>query len=256
VNLIDTLNTIPYPSLDDDARIDLLQCAKLGDQSALLTLTRVYLGPLVTETDRAVRASVGAGLAFDTSELREEVFSETLQVFYRVVDAFDTDRGMRGFVAFLNRALRNDEGVNSATNRARPMRIPYVSSVRRSQAIKAAGGDMEKARDLAPEYGITKSTFDAITRVFQSDVAIDDANATGLDRNFVRIEHLQDAERALGALDLGARMIVESSYGLNGQPQQSNHEIAANLGISRRSVQRRLEAAMLVMRETINDSKE
>lgn len=257
-NIIDTLDRIPNPPRSDVERAELIELSRIGDESAKLALLRIYLAPILKEVTRATRNAIGAGLVSqaDFASTQEEILSEAILVFYRVVEAFDPARGMRGFVTFLTRALRNDEGVNSASNRARPMRVPMNTAIMRTHAIKAADGDIDKARDLAPQFGLTKSTFDAITRVFQSDVPIDDATATGMDRNYVRIEHLQDTGRALAALDFTTRMIVESSYGLNGQPQQSNHEIAANLGISRRTVQRRLESAMLTMRNELNPEEE
>lgn len=254
---IDALDRIPNPKRTDAELIDLIDLARLGDRDAKLTLLRTYLAPILKEVTRVTRGAIGAGLldAQDFRSGQEDVFSEAVLVFYRVVDAFDTDRGMRGFVTFLTRALQNDEDVNASLSRARAFRIPYVTLRRRTQAMREAGNDLAKARELAPKYSLSKGTFDTITDVFNSDGLFDDVGFGESEAGYVRIDDLHDTARALEALDFTSRIIVESSFGLNGQPQQSNSEIGESLGLTRWAVQRRLNAAMLVMKEALNDKE-
>lgn len=271
-NIIDTINATPIPDITLEESADLLRLAKIGDRSAAFTLLRLYMGPLVKEASRVARTARSMG--YGTGDTQEEAFSDAVQVFFRVVERFDADRGMRGFGAYLTRTLRVDETLNARPGIAR---VPFQTLIRRTAAIKAAGGDIDLARRLAPQHGISRETFDAVTRVFEAPEGLGGSRRTetsegGTEKSrddrptppplqfnepgYVRVEDLQDAARALDALDFTSRLIVESAFGLNGQPQQSNAEIGDSLGMSRWAVQRRIDAAMLTMKQALTNPNE
>lgn len=260
-NIIDTINALPYPDKTQDECADLIRLAKIGDRSAAFTLLRLYMAPIMKEVDRVVRGANRSGFGYSVDSV--EVFSEAVLIFYRVINAFDPDRGMRGFVSFLSRSLRNAESMSAATSRMGATRIPYQTLIRRSAAIKAADGDIEAARLIAPQHGLTRETFDAVSRVYEGAVQIhaeEDADTPPVvlpyeDRGYIHVEDLQDAARALDALDFTSRLIVESAFGLNGQPQQSNAEIGDSLGMSRWAVQRRIDSAMLTMKQALTEKE-
>lgn len=258
-DIISTINRMPLPTEPMD---DLIALAQIGDKDATLKVLRAHMGILVNEITRAVRIVTQGGFVGSSAHLRDDVTSDALQVFFRALEAYDPERSKTGrFGSLLTTALRRDEALNSAINRVRAFRVPVQMAMRRAAAIKAAGGDMEKARTLAPQFNITKSTFDAISDLYDAGVSMNNDDAPESlfghsESGYVRIDHLQDVARALEGLDFTTRMIVESSYGLNGQPQQSNVEIAAALGISRRSVARRLDAAMTTMQATLQKEQE
>lgn len=258
INIFDTLNALPQPTEPMD---DLIALAQLGDKDATLKVMRAHLKILVSEHDRAVRLITRYGYAPDTMDLRQDVQADAIQVFFRVLSVYDPERSKTGrFGSLLYAALRRDEALNSAVNRVRPFRIPEPTARRRGAAIKAAGGDLTKARELAPQFNLTKAAFDAVTEVYDAGVSMNNENSPEAlfgqrESGYVRIDHLQDTARALEALDFTSRLIVESAYGLNGQPEQSHAEIGKSLGLTRWAVRRRLDAAMLVMQQELNDKE-
>lgn len=257
-NIIDSLNALPMPT---EPMGDLIALAQLGDRDAALKVIRGHMHILVSEINRSVRLITSNGFAADSTSIRDDVTSDALQVFFRVLHAYDPERSKTGRLgSLLTAALRRDESMSSVVNRTRNLRVPVQMAIRRAAAIKEAGGDVEAGRALAKKYHISKEAYDAISRVYDPGVSMDNENAPASlfgasDAGYVRIDDLHDTNRALESLDFTSRMIIESAFGLNGQPQQSNAEIGESLGLTRWAVQRRIDAAMLVMKETLNDKE-
>lgn len=261
INILDTINAMPRVDLEPGELETLIQAAQRGDNDATMRVLREHMSVLVGEITRSVRLVTQNGFAAPSGHLQDDVTSDALQVFLRVLAAYDPERaGKSRFGGMLKAALRRDENMNTAINRTRDFRIPVAVAQRRAAAIKEAGGDIEAARLLAKKHNISVETFDAISRVYAEGVSINNEEQAGLfghsENGYVRIDDLIDTERALDALDFTSRMIVESAFGLNGQPEQSNAEIGANLGLSRWTVQRRIDAAMLVMQDALTNDKE
>lgn len=254
-NIIDAINAVPLPTEPMSA---LIPRAQAGDKTASLQVLRAHMHILVAEISRATKVITRPGFAPDSADLRDDIAADAFQVFYRALAAYDPAKSNTGrFGSLLHAALRRDERFNSAVNRVRPFRVPDQTAHRRAAAIRAAGGDIQKARGLAREYGISLKTFDAVSDLYDSGVSMDNEDApTGLfqrpETGYVHVEDLHDVERALAVLDPERRLIVEATYGLNGQPEQSQSAIADMLGMNRRSVQRRLESAMLAMQTAFN----
>ncbi len=257
-NILDSLNALPKPTEPMD---DLIALAQLGDRDATLKVIRGHMHILVSEINRSVRLITGPGFAPDSVSIRDDVTSDALQVFFRVLHAFDPERSKTGRLgSLLSTALRRDESMSSVVNRTRNLRVPVQMAIRRAAAIKEAGGDIEAGRALAKKHHISKETYDAISRVYDPGVSMNNEDAPAAlfgasESGYVRIDDLHDTNRALDALDFTSRMIVESAFGLNGQPEQSNAEIGDSLGLSRWAVQRRIDAAMLVMKDALNDKE-
>lgn len=270
-DIITAINALPRQHLTPEQCADLIRLARTGDADAKKTLLREYMGPIVREVGRVTKFanSIGQG----TDDTMSEAFSEAVRIFYGVVNTFDLDRGMHGFVNYLSRTLRNDEELQVRRGNSR---IPQRTLYRRTQIMKAAGNDLTEARRLAPGMGMPLATFDAVTSALAPTEGVGGggsrtANEGGADSHaeetrvpaelqfhdtgYVRVEDLQDAARALDALDYVPRLIVESIYGFNGQPEQSAAEVGKVLGMSRWAVQRRLDAAMVDMKQALTEQE-
>jgi DNA-directed RNA polymerase specialized sigma24 family protein len=254
-NIIDTINATSMPT---EPMSTLIPRAQAGDKDASLQVLRAHMHILVAEIDRATKIITRPGFAPDTSDLRDDIAADAFQVFYRALAVYDPAKSNTGrFGSLLHAALRRDERFNSAVNRVRPFRVPDQTAHRRAAAIKAAGGDIVKARARAREFGISVKTFDAVSDLYDAGVSMNNDDApTGMfsqrETGYVHVEDLHDVARALDVLDPERRLIVEATYGLNGQPEQSQSAIAEMLGMNRRSVARRLESAMLTMQSAFN----
>ncbi len=271
-NLIDSLtaNRV-YTLLDQDAEAAMLARAKGGDQDATKVIIDNYLGTLVNEVDRVVRKA--GGFIENSVEAREDAMTDAILVLYRVIDKFRPGRGRFG--GLLKTALRNDPTLTMVMNRTRAMTVPRATMDRRAAAIRAAEGDVEKARELAPQFGMTRETFDAIAQVIQSNNTLNpdlgeehggpdttrgagDVNGVGLEMTepeYVRIEDLHDARAALSVLDPDEYRVICGLYGLEGWPEHSQYELAADLGVSRQTVRRLRDAAMLKMQAHFQDKE-
>lgn len=268
-DIVTAINALPRQHLTPEQCADLIRLARTGDAAAKQTLLREYMGPIVREVGRVTKFanSIGQG----TDDTMSEAFSEAVRIFYGVVNTFDLDRGMHGFVNYLSRTLRNDEELQVRRGIAR---VPQRTLYRRTEIVKAADGDLAKARELAPGMGMPLATFDAVTATLGATEEVgglgngaksDMGEGPGApnyvppqlrteESGYVRTEDLLDTARALDALEYIPRLIVESTYGLNGQPEQSAAEIGKMLGMSRWAVQRRLDAAMVDMKQALTNT--
>lgn len=253
--------------LDEEAEAAVVARAKSGDQAAARILIDNYLGLLMREVDALMRRSQGF-IYGDWDRAYEEAFTDAILVFYRVVDKFNPERGR--FKGLLQTALRNDPTFNDVLGNSRTMRVSQTTQRRRLAAIRAAGGDIARARELAPEHGLSRETFDAVTQVFDSNndlpeyrsgdteqrASVSDLAATSLEEpGFVRIEDLQDAHAALSVLNFEERDVICGLFGLEGWPEHSQHELAAELGKSRQTIRRLRDSAMLKMQAHFQDKE-
>lgn len=282
-SLIDALTAARvYTPLDAEGEADIVARAQAGDTAAARILLDNHLGVIVNEVTRAVRR--GKGFVSDVDRAREEAFTDAILVFYRVIEKYKPGRGW--FSGLLKTALRNDPDLAMILNRTRAMTVPRASMDRRAQAIAAAEGDLAKARELAPQFGLARETYDAITQVVQSSNSIGAEgegtfwgagrgnNATsqgGADKGrhptsvpeplrfdepgYVHIEDLLDAKAALAVLDPEEHEIICGLFGLNGWPEHSQAELAAELGRSRQTIRRIRDRAMLKMQAHFQDKE-
>lgn len=268
----------------DEDEVAMILRAQSGDKAATRILLDNYLGTLVNEVNRVIKRA--GGFVQDRDQAYEDAFTDAILVFYRVIEKFRPGRG--NFAGLLQTALRNDQALTMIVNRTRAMTIPRATMDRRAAALKAAEGDAVKARELAPQFGITRETYDAITQVFQSNNVIGgegEWNGTrGTERGiqksttqgggtagrpsqavpeplqfndpgYVRAEDLHDVKAALSVLDFEERDVICALYGLDGWPEHSQTELAAELGVSRSWVRKRLQTAMLKMQAQFNDKE-
>lgn len=248
--------------LDEDAEAAMIARAQSGDRDAARILLDNYLGSLVNEVNRVIKRA--GGFVRDYDQTYEDAFTDAVLVFYRVIEKFRPGRGR--FAGLLQTALRNDQALTMIVNRTRAMTVPRATMDRRAAALKAAEGDAEKAREIAPQFGITRETYDAITQVFQSNNTIDARAAEPGDKQqvdraytpvseplqfnepgYVHAEHLHDVRKALSVLNFEEREVICGLFGLDGWPEHTQRELARELGVSRTWVRKRLDTAMLKM---------
>lgn len=264
---------------DEDAMIER---AANGDRAAAKILIDNHLGILVNETHRVMKRA--GGLVVDRDSMYEDVFTDAILVFYRVLSKYQPGRG--GFAGLLQTALRNDRTFNDSLARVRVMTVTQQTLRRRGLAIKAAEGDLAKARELAPQFGLTRETFDAASQVYLTTdtlggeaeqspadsprgpgVASQGGGTSGRaatvvpaplqfnDPGFVRIEDLQDARTALSLLTVEEHWVICGLYGLEGWAEKSQYELADELGFSRQKVRRLRDSAMLKMQAHFKDKE-
>lgn len=248
-NIIDAVNASrpkTFPTVEEEAT--LVRAAQTGDRDAFAQILRNYVGLIVNEIDRAVR--LNRHFIADPVDARSEAFNDAVVVLHRVVEHWTHDR----IGGMLRTSLRNDQNFSAFINKARPITVPFQTLIARQRAIKAAGNDITQARVIGAEkHSLRPETFDAIGDVFHMQNG-EPAN-TDLyrdDRTFVEIDTLQDAARALAVLKPDDRALVEAYFGLNGSPEQSQTQIAASLGVSRQTVNKRLARATLKMQAAMN----
>lgn len=250
---IDAINdSRPKTVLTAVEESDLILRAQSGDSDAFAQVLRNYIGLIVREIDRVMR---GAGaLVSNPTDAREEALQDAVLVMGRAIAAWKPEHAGK-FGGLLRTSLRNDQNFTVMVNRNRPFTIPRNALVRRAQALREANGDMAVARTLSQKYDVSPTTFDAITNIYNATGAAPDAGDVMLARNeraYVRIEDLQDVRRALDVLDADDRALVEMYFGLNGQAEHSQTELAAELHVSRQTVNKRLGRATLKMQKALN----
>ena len=248
-NIIDAVNASrpkTFPTVEEEAT--LVRAAQAGDRDAFAQILRNYVGLIVNEIDRALR--LNRHLIADPVDARSEAFNDAVVVLHRVVEHWTHDR----IGGMLRTSLRNDQNFSAFINKARPITVPFQTLIARQRALKAAGNDIAQARVIGAEkHSLRPETFDAIGNVFgmySGDGT--EADVPGSDATMVRVETLQDAARALDVLQPNDRALVEAYFGLNGSPEQSQTQIAAALGVSRQTVNKRLARATLKMQAAMN----
>lgn len=270
----------PRRTLSATEEADLIRRARRQDRDATLQLIANYI-PLM-------RKLIGHEARYRTSSGQFDGRVDTLESaavagFYDAIDRWrdGTHDRLITIQICVATALREDRASRL------PVTVPQSQVGRFSRALAAADGDVTKARAIAIEFGMTSDTFSAVGDVFSAtahsrrtsataDGATDDtdifeaqsgptngigghAGSADLDGATsvtgrpaqVRIEDLQDAARALAALDAETRMIIETLFGIGDSPALSEREASAALGIPRTTLQRKAARALDVMRATL-----
>lgn len=251
----------PAP-LSEFAEADLIEQAQLGDHEALLDLMRQY-GPVL----RRLRGAYSEVLGLEDAE------QELMLAFTELVRDHDLNKSPRiaGRISeVLGRKLSEAAAVGASG-----FTIPARTMSRYLGILKTAEQDVKLARSLAPNYGMTTETFDAVMRANRTDSGVTDeddgsqsafnagSNVTGMFTGNDAEESAELALFALGAVTDVELAVVRRAYGFDptvidgatltpeGAAPLADGLIAASLGLSRPKVQRLRTAALDTMREAV-----
>lgn len=276
----------PRIDLSREEEVALIANAARRDKQAAQQLLANYLPTLKKLVGYEITVSRN-GTRGQSSGLvtPDDLRSAAVEGFYDAVAAFDPARHYRLAQVI---QFRVRDRLRAARNTYIVTEVPHGTASRFAKALAAADGNYARARDLAPSFGLTGDTFDAVGQSYasrplgaqvksthhgQSDdigevgeraddgrgrigqgmfaADLDGSLALGAARTQVRIEDIQDAARALAALDAETRVIVETLFGIGDSPALSEREASAALGIPRTTLQRKAARALDVMRATL-----
>jgi RNA polymerase sigma factor (sigma-70 family) len=255
--------TIPARPLTESDEAGILLRAKDGDSTAIEQLLANYTPLLLKVVGRefATRAQSAAGAHIPVDEIQ----SAAIMGFFDAIDTFDPARHTRlAQILELRAASRIRE---DRIAHRHPVDIPPIMYSRFTRALAQANGDVSRARTLAPEQGLSPTTFDAIATLLAgtnlNETPADGVNPRGpfdtsrrrapaLDEGVTEhVEDVTDAHRALTALDTESRLIIETLFGFGRREPMSEREASEALGIPRTTLQRKAARALDVMRSTL-----
>jgi DNA-directed RNA polymerase specialized sigma subunit len=250
-------NQIPARPLAESDEAGIIMCAQAGETEAIGLLLANYTPLLLKVIGRefATRTQTAPG----THVPMDEIESSAIMGFFDAVATFDPTRHSRlAQILELRAASRIRE---DRIAHRHPINIPPIMYSRFTRALAQADGDVSRARDIAPDLGLSVATFDAIAALLAgthlNEIPGSGVNDPSHRRHPVlnegvtdRIEDVTDAHRALDALDTESRLIIETLFGFGREPM-SEREASAALGIPRTTLQRKAARALDVMRSTL-----
>jgi RNA polymerase sigma factor (sigma-70 family) len=249
--------TIPARPLTESDEAGILLRAKDGDSTAIEQLLANYTPLLLKVVGRefATRAQSAAGAHIPVDEIQ----SAAIMGFFDAIDTFDPTRHTRlAQILELRAASRIRE---DRISHRHPVDIPPIMYSRFTRALAQADGNVSRARDIAPDLGLSVATFDAIAALL-AGTHLNETPGPGVNDPSHRrhplldegvtdhIEDVTDAHRALDALDTESRLIIETLFGFGREPM-SEREASETLGIPRTTLQRKAARALDVMRSTL-----
>lgn len=260
------LATTSRAVLSPEAEQALILEARAGDNPAVRQLLANYLPLLKSLVGERYRTANGT--AQMSSTLLDDLQSAAVTAFFDALRDFDSLREERlgGILkVYIRRSLYEEVG-----NTLGGMTIPATMRKRFASVLAAAGGDRAAARELAPEYGLTTASYDAIARAYQMSASMSLESAPGegddfrdnpssdqepeasplVPRSYVIVEDVWTARRAMEALDATEALVVEALYGMDGEVQ-TEREAAEALGIPRSTLQRVHKRALAKMHSRI-----
>lgn len=271
--------TTPAIALTNEEEAELVLLARNGDKAAAQQLLSNYIPALSKEIGRVWRQVGESGSTQRNRIAIDDLRSAAIHGFYDALAAHDVARNPR-LAGTLDRYLRG--AITSVRDEYLPMRVPETQAKVYRRALAEAEGDVTKARILAPTYGMPADTFDAIARTYSAASRATVAGSDGerfeggpTDRSAshgasfsaetveeaapqraqIALEDLVDASRALDSLQTPVqRLVIETLYGIGDNEPLSEREAAAKLGLSRTTLQRTRDAALLAMRDALGAS--
>lgn len=245
---------------------DLIRAAQSGDQDAMLELMRQY-GPVLRRLLWTFKDAIG-----------EEDAEQTLMLaFTQLVKDHDVEASPRITLSVKNQlrvAL-----VNEAATAASGFTIPWRTMARYVAIMKRAEQDIKLAREIAPDHGMTRTTFDAVVRANRTDAgAMLDEDGEGTRSTYdagidvTKLVEYNDEEESeelvefvMSTISDDPEMVdvVEHAYGFRatevdgvtmfpeGLAPLPDGVVGAALGLSRQTTQRRRTAALGRMREAL-----
>lgn len=218
----------------------LITAAQAGDRDAQLALLWQYRGLLQWNASR-VRTRI-RGMS---KEQVEDLEGDLVVTALAAIQDLDLTKHFR-LAATLKNALSR-----LAAHRTAALEIPRTVLARWSKILGHADGDVQKAAEIAPEWGMTSDTFRAVHAAL--DFTDQDWSAepyTAARGPVVDTTTYGLAHSALESLKPEDRQILELAYGFSGDPK-SDGEVADILGLPMRTVQTRRVRALGRLRTTM-----
>lgn len=237
-----------------------VRAAQAGDPDAFMAVLDAH-GPLLR------KYAAQAAKWVDTEEAQAEILLE----FTNALMAYDKDSGRSGGQIAGLVQLRLKEAVMACRLSALSVDIPRKTYLRYRQAVDAANGDVNAARESAPSFDLSRDTFDAIHAVLgatsldvqEADAApvADRAASLYVDESRTTATVREEAREALDAIadDATATRIVHLAYGFgddevglyyDAEPL-SDEGVADVMKTSRPTIQRKRKAALVQMRKAL-----
>lgn len=240
--------------LSQEEERETIHAAKSGDEAAKMTLLYAYAPALrnavaryrdVLSADDARQAAVLAVLA--------------------AVETFEEEKYDR-LAAVIAPALTNELGELVAVSAS--VTVPHRTRTRFFGILRRADNDVHKAALLAPKYEMSRETFYAVLEAINAE-SFDDRQdddrgeftGRGLEAHMLPLWNPEDVyadaedrilvEMAFGAVDDLETDICRMSYGFTSYNPVPDGQIAADLSMTRPTVQRRRAGALSKMRDAL-----
>lgn len=229
----------PRSPEDLEAERSVIAAAQAGDQSAKVSLLDRYR-PLRLATLARARKRFDLG-HHDAEDLLADLDLATLEA----IRDFDADK-----YATLSAILPSYfQGVVAAVSPSAT--VPRSVLARYFKVLAEAGGDANRAADLAPSHDLSRNAFWAVRSALTAtdlEAARDVPVGRAGRRSTLTEEDYEAAHSALAVLTERQRLIVGLAYGFGADPM-SDGEIAKDLGVAASTVTRTRQLALTRMRE-------
>lgn len=238
-------------SLSLDEERETIHAAQAGDEAAKTLLLYAY-APALRNAVARYRDVLGADDARMTAVL----------ALLAAITQFDHDRYDR-LAAVIAPALTNELGELVAASAS--VTVPHRTRTRFFGILRRAGGDVHAAALLAPKYEMSRETFYAVLEAINAESLDAPAGERdefgGYERPAVPLWNPEDVyadaedrilvEMAFGAVDDLETDICRASYGFTSYNPIPDGQIAADLSMTRPTVQRRRAGALSKMRDAL-----
>jgi RNA polymerase sigma factor (sigma-70 family) len=237
-----TANHQPFTS-DAEARAT-MAAAQLGHEQARLRVLTAYSRLMKSRVRRVVD-----GTGVDLDDARQAAVLGVL----RAVSEFAASNGGRSDVLVSNKI---SEELDALVDGRYTLHVPGRTRRRYGFILRAAGGDVRKAAEMAPGMGMTADVFwDCYRAQPPADgtavEALPEDDHPAKRDEYAPTENAILARQALAALDDRERAVVELSFGFGGEEPMAEPEVGERLGLSRATVGRIKRSALAKMRPTL-----
>lgn len=237
--------------LTQDEERETIHAAKAGDEAAKIKLAYAYAPALRNAVTRYTDV-LG----------QEDARMAAVIALLDSVATFDPDRYDR-LAAVIAPALTNELGEQVASSAA--VTVPHRTRTRFFGILRRADGDVHKAALLAPKYEMSRETFYAVLEAINAE-SMDAQHGErdefgGYERPAFPLWNPEDVyadaedrilvEMAFGSVDDLETDICRLSYGFSSYNPVPDGQIAADLGMTRPTVQRRRAGALAKMRDSL-----
>lgn len=252
--------------LSQDEERETIHAAKAGDEAATVKLLYAYAATLRACATRyriaGDRPVIWDGNSPSNLYERQEMQALAVTGLLEAVAAFDLNGPHDRLAATVEKYVIETLTSNMATTV--PVSVPSRTLRRFFGILRRAEGDVQAAAAMAPSFEMSRETFFAVLRAVRTEYL--DAPADGpelLSRATVARpvwdaeEQYADAEdrilveMAFGAVDDLETDICRASYGFTSYNPIPDGQIAADLSMTRPTVQRRRAGALSKMRDAL-----
>lgn len=237
--------------LSQDEERETIHAAQQGDEVAKVKLLYAY-APALRNAVARYREVLGA----------DDARSAAVLALLAEVQSFDAEKYDR-LAAVIAPALTNELGELVAVSAA--VTVPHRTRTRFFGILRRADNDVHAAALLAPRYEMSRETFYAVLEAINAESLDAPAGEReefgGYERPAVPMWNPEDAyadaedrilvEMAFGAVDDQETDICRMSYGFTSYNPVPDGQIAADLMMTRPTVQRRRAGALSKMRDAL-----